>query len=50
MPVDVQGDGEQLRHDAVMGDQGSEAGVHLEETLKTVSSCNRIYCICQCQL
>ena len=35
--VDVQGDGEQLRHDAVVGDQGGQAGVHLEETLETES-------------
>ena len=32
--VNVEGDGEQLRHDAVVGDQGGEAGVDLHETLK----------------
>ena len=32
--VNVEGDGEQLRHDAVVGDQGGEAWVDLHETLK----------------
>ena len=32
--VNVEGDGEQLRHDAVVGDQGGEAGVDFHETLK----------------
>ena len=45
MPVDVQGDREQLRHDAVVGDQGGQAGVHLQEALKTVSSCTFIYIV-----
>ena len=31
--VNVEGDREQLRHDAVVGDQGGQAGVHLQETL-----------------
>ena len=32
--VNVEGDGEQLWHDAVVGDQGGETRVDLHETLK----------------
>ena len=39
MSVDVQGDRQQLRHDAVVGDQGGQAGVHLQETLNKVENC-----------
>eukprot|EP00092_Neocalanus_flemingeri_P072776 GFUD01089654.1.p1 GENE.GFUD01089654.1~~GFUD01089654.1.p1 ORF type:complete len:100 (-),score=26.45 GFUD01089654.1:65-364(-) len=35
--VDVEGDGEQLWHDDVVGDQGGEAGVVLHETFHLVA-------------
>ena len=34
LSIDVEGNWKQLRHDAVVGDQGSEAGVDLHEALK----------------
>ena len=34
MPVNIEGDREQLWHDAVVGDEGSQAGVNLQETLE----------------
>lgn len=34
--VDIQSNGQQLRHDAVVRDQGGQTGVHLQETLKMV--------------
>ena len=36
MSVDIQSNGQQLRHDAVVGDQGGQTGVNLQETLKMV--------------
>ena len=34
MSVDVEGDGQQLGHDAVMRDQRRQGRVHLQETLE----------------
>ena len=37
VPVNVQRDRKQLRHDGVVGDQRCQAGVNLQETLKQAS-------------
>ena len=34
MPVNIEGDRKELWHDAVVGDQGCQAGVNLQETLE----------------
>ena len=45
MPVDVEGEGQQLGHDAVVSDQGGQTPVNLEEALNRKLSGEQVLCL-----